>query len=105
MIAGCEDLSRVSPIHTREVYGTGFAVPNKQPETVAQELNEFLSRHLACGHLKLSMVNRSVPADMAVNGHVIGWIDKYRICFTPAHQLHVGIFLKRATAEYSVFSK
>jgi hypothetical protein len=47
MLAGCENLSCVSPIHTREVNGTGFAVTGEESEARAQELDEFLLRHLA----------------------------------------------------------
>jgi hypothetical protein len=47
MLAGCENLARMPPIHTREVDRTGFAVTGEEAEARAKELDEFLFRHLA----------------------------------------------------------
>jgi hypothetical protein len=73
-------------------------MPNEESETRTQEINEFLLRHFARGHLEFPMMNRSIPADMTIDGYVVRRVYKYRICLTPLQQFLVGMLIERIAA-------
>jgi hypothetical protein len=52
--------------------------------------------HLARGHRELAMVDRTEAADVTVDWHIVGWIDKDSCGALLAHEHLVGTLLGRA---------
>src|SRR5206468_662080 len=74
-------LEAVSPVHANEVDRTVDAERGQVPERRFQKLDELDFRHFAGGHLKLSMLDGTQTADMAVDLDVVRRIDKHHLSF------------------------
>jgi hypothetical protein len=58
--------------------------------------------HLARGHRKRAMMDRSQPGCMTVDRHIVGWVGKHHRGLLRAHQEPQGHNLKHVGAQHPV---
>src|ERR1700687_905391 len=64
----------------------------RERKTRGEERDELEFAHLAGGHLKFSMANRPISADMAVDGNVVWRVNKNHISSLRAQQSRIRTF-------------
>ena len=86
----------MSPVHTDKVDGTAGAVASQEPEAGGEKRDEFGLVHLPGRHLKFTMVDGAITADVPVDRDVIGRINKHDSGPAAAHQGRIRLRLDRA---------
>lgn len=95
----------MSPIHEAKHDGAVLHELAGQREGSFQEIYKLSGIHFARGHGELVVLGLTAPADMALNWHVVGWIDNNKLRFLAFHQKGIGFQLQRITTDQTVFKK
>ena len=69
----------MAPVHAEERNGAVAAASGGMAERLAQKGREALARHLADAHGELAMADAPEPADMAIDGDVVGRVGEDEI--------------------------
>ena len=93
-----EQLAHMAPVHADEVESAVHTVPGEEPEGARQELGELVLVHLARGHREFAMVDRTKPADMAIDRHIVWRIGEDHGGPVRLHQDTVRRLVERAAA-------
>src|SRR6266404_1680318 len=89
----------MAPVHADVVQRSARAEGAEVAAGLAEKSGEFGLAHLARGHRKRAMVDRPEAARMAVDFHVVRWVDENRSGAFLAHQRGEGQSIEGAAAQ------
>jgi hypothetical protein len=70
-----------------------------------QKVRELAAGHFARGHGELAMFDPPEAADMAGDGHVVGWVGEGQVGDIAGHQRVEGRGLKRIAADQAMIAE
>src|SRR5450756_2976217 len=95
----------MAPIHADEVNGAIPAVTFQERKCTTQEIEKLCLTHLAGRHRKFAVANRSLPADISVNLHVIRRIRENNVSPLGSHECGVGRFIESVAAYQTMITQ
>ena len=95
----------MAPVHADVVQRSAGAEGGEVAAGLAEKSGEFGLAHLARGHRKRAMVDRPEAARMAVDFHVVRWVDENRSGAFLAHQRREGFRIEGVAAQDAMIAE